>query len=261
MKLDGQVAVVTGAASGIARALCGVLGAEGARLVLVDRNEDGLRSLSEELSEAGVQAVAATADVSDRDGLQAAIRGGAAELGPVDLLVACAGITGVTLVDDMDVELVERIVRTNYLGVVYAVSAVLPEMVARGRGQIVGVSSLAGCRGMPFSAAYSASKAAVSTYLESLRPSLRRSGVAVTTVLPGFVRTPLMENAPLKPPMRMLEPEEAARYVLRAILRRKRSYCFPWGVSLGVRALKWLPAGVYDRTMSRAAQKIPSLTY
>ncbi len=99
--------------------------------------------------------------------------------------------------------------RVNLLGVVYAIEAVLPDMLARGSGQIVALSSLAGCRGMPFSAAYSASKAALANYLESLRPPLRRRGIAVTTVLPGFVRTPLMANASVQPPMAMMEPEGA----------------------------------------------------
>jgi short-subunit dehydrogenase len=255
------VAVVTGAASGIGRALCPLLGREGARLVLIDRDAAGLESLAAELARDGIVAAAATVDVRQRAALAEAVRRLAAAWGPVDLLVACAGVTGVTLVDDLEVERVEAIVRINFLGLVYAIDAVLPEMVARRKGQIVGVSSLAGCRGMPFSAGYSASKAAVSRYLESLRPALRKRGVTVTTVCPGFVRTPLMENAALKPPIRMLEPAAAARYVLKAISGRRRYYCFPWGIGFGVRLLQWLPARFYDWTMSRAAAKIPDLTY
>ena len=261
MKLNDRVAVVTGAASGIGRALCPVLGGRGARLILIDRNREGLESLAAELADDGVVCRAATADVARRDDVCGAIRLLAAELGPVDLLVACAGITGVTLVDDLAVEELEAIARVNYLGTAYAIDAVLPEMIKRRRGQIVGISSLAGCRGMPFAAAYSASKAAVATYLESLRPALRRRGIVVTTVCPGFVRTPLMENVSLKPPVRMLQPEVAAGYVLRAILRRSRFYCFPWGIGLGVRLLQRLPAAVYDWTMGRTAQRIPDLTY
>ena len=261
MKLKDRVVVVTGAASGIARALCPMLGREGARLILIDRNTAGLNSLSRKLNDTGVSAAAATADVRDRGELQRTIGTLAADFGPVDLLIASAGITGVTLVDDMQVEQLEAITEVNFLGVVYAIDAVLPQMLDRRRGHIVGISSLAGSRGMPFSAAYSASKAALSRYLESLRPFLRKKGIAVTTVCPGFVRTPLMENAPLKPPMGMLEPRQAAACVLHAILRRKRYYSFPWGISLGIRLLKWLPAGVYDRTMRRAAERIPDLTY
>lgn len=261
MTMPGAVAVVTGAASGIGRALCPLLGREGARLVLIDRDGAGLESLAAELAKEGIAAASATVDVRERVTLRDAVRRLAAPWGPVDLLVACAGITGVTLVDDLTVDRLEAIARINFLGLVYAIDAVLPEMVQRRQGQIVGVSSLAGCRGMPFSAGYSASKAAVSRYLESLRPALRKRGIAVTTVCPGFVRTPLMENAALKPPIRMMEPAVAARYVLKAIVGRRRYYCFPWGIGFGVRLLQWLPARLYDWTMSRAAAKIPDLTY
>jgi len=261
VRLSDCVAVVTGAASGIGRALCPLLGRRGARLVLIDRDSAGLDSLAAELAAANIRSATVTVDVRQRAALGQAIRSAAADLGPVDLLVACAGITGVTLVDDLDVEQIETLVRVNLLGVAYAIDAVLPEMLQRQQGHIVGVSSLAGCRGMPFSAGYSASKAALSRYLESLRPALRKRGIAVTTVCPGFVRTPLMEHAPLKPPMRMLEPQEAARYVLKAIVRRKRFYSFPWRIALGVGVLQWLPARWYDWTMSRAARKVPGLKY
>lgn len=261
MTMRDQVAVVTGAASGIGRALCPLLGREGARLALIDRDAAGLESLGVELAKENIPATSAAVDVRERGALRDAIQRLAAPWGPVDLLVACAGVTGVTLVDDLAVDRLEAIARINFLGLVYAIDAVLPEMVARRQGQIVGVSSLAGCRGMPFSAGYSASKAAVTRYLESLRPALRKRGVAVTTVCPGFVRTPLMENAALKPPIEMMEPAAAARYVLKAIRGRRRYYCFPWGIGFGVRLLQWLPARLYDWTMSRAAAKIPDLTY
>jgi short-subunit dehydrogenase len=99
------------------------------------------------------------------------------------------------------------------------------------------------------------------TYLESLRPSLRRRGIAVTTVLPGFVRTPLMANAPIQPPMTMMEPEVAARHILRAIRRRSRVYAFPWSTSLLLNVLRWLPPWLYDWCMARGAAHIPNVTY
>jgi short-subunit dehydrogenase len=261
MTLHGKVAVVTGAASGMGRALCRELAREGVRLGLLDRNVDGLVSLAEELRASGVACSHAAADVSDRRAVRAAIDALTAELGPIDLLITCAGITGATLVDDLAVEQTEAIVRVNFLGVVYVIDAVLPDMLARGSGHIVALSSLAGCRGMPFSAAYSASKAALTSYLESLRPPLRRRGVAVTTVLPGFVRTPLMANALVQPPMAMMEPETAARYILRAIRRRSRVYAFPWSTSLLLGVLRWLPAWLYDWCMARGAAHVPNVTY
>jgi 3-oxoacyl-[acyl-carrier protein] reductase len=261
MSLHGKVAVVTGAASGMGRALCHELTREGVRVALLDRNAEGLASLEAELRERGASCCRAVADVSDRQGVRSAIDALAGELGPVDVLVACAGITGVTLVDDLAVEQTEAILRVNLLGVIYALDAVLPDMLARQSGHIVALGSLAGCRGMPFSAAYSASKAALMTYLESLRPPLRRRGIAVTTVLPGFVRTPLMEGAPAQPPMAMMEPEAAARHILRAIQRRSRVYAFPWSTSLLLSVLRWLPPWLYDWCMARGAGYIPNVTY
>jgi short-subunit dehydrogenase len=261
MTLRGTVAVVTGAASGMGRALCHELAREGVRLGLLDRDADGLVSLEMDLRQKGAVCCRALADVSERPAVRTALAAIRAELGPVDLLIACAGITGTTLVDDLDVERTEAILRVNVLGVVYALEAVLPDMIARQRGHVVALSSLAGCRGMPFSAAYSASKAALIMYLESLRPPLRRRGIAVTTVLPGFVRTPLMANAPVQPPMKMMEPEAAARHILRAIRRRSRVYSFPWSTSLLLRVLQLLPPWLYDWCMARGAAHIRNVFY
>jgi short-subunit dehydrogenase len=261
MTLRDKVAVVTGAASGMGRALCHELARENVRLGLLDCNADGLDSLAGELRAEGATCAIAPADVSDREAIRSAIHALAGELGPVDLLVACAGISGATLVEDLAVEQTEALVRINLLGVAYAIDAVLPDMLARGGGQIVALSSLAGCRGMPFSAAYCASKAALSNYLESLRPSLRRRGIAVTTVLPGFVRTPLMAGALVQPPIPMMEPEAAARHILRAIRRKSRVYAFPWSTSVMLGILRWLPAWLYDWCMARGAAQVPNVTY
>jgi short-subunit dehydrogenase len=99
------------------------------------------------------------------------------------------------------------------------------------------------------------------TYLESLRPPLRRRGILVTTVLPGFVNTPLMANAPVRPPMAMMEPEAAAQHILRAIRRRSRVYAFPWSTSLLLTVLRCLPAWLYDWCMVRAASHVPDVAY
>jgi short-subunit dehydrogenase len=261
MTLREKAAIVTGAASGMGRALCHELAREGVRLGLLDRNADGLVSVAEELRAGGATCFRAAADVTDRVAVRTAIDSLVRDLGPVDLLVACAGITGATLIDDMAIEQTEAILRVNFLGVAYTIDAVLPGMLARGSGHIVALSSLAGCRGMPFSAAYSASKAALATYLESLRPPLRRRGIFVTTVLPGFVRTPLMANAPVQPPIAMMEPEKAAQYILSAIRRRSRVYAFPWRASLVLGVLRWLPPWLYDWCMARGAAHIPNVTY
>jgi short-subunit dehydrogenase len=261
MRLRGQVAVVTGAASGMGRALCRELARAGTRLGLLDRNADGLSALAGELTAAGTRCATAVVDVRDRAAVRAGIDSLAERLGPVELLAACAGITGATLVEDLAVAEAEDILRVNLLGVAYAIDAVLGGMLARGRGHIVALSSLAACRGVPFSAAYCASKAALVTYLESLRPALRRRGITVTTVLPGFVRTPLMENARVRAPVAWMEPAEAARHIMQAVRRRYRVHAFPWGTRLGIAVLGWLPPRLYDWCMVRGAARIPDVPY
>ncbi len=96
---------------------------------------------------------------------------------------------------------------------------------------------------------YSASKAALIAYLEALRPGLRRRGVTVTTVCPGFVRTRLSTSVPYQRPLKMIEPEEAARHLVRAVLKRPRNCIFPFGMRIGLAVLKYMPDSFFDRLM------------
>ena len=261
MHFTDRVVLLTGAAGGIGRALSFRLGRAGARLGLIDRNADGLAALESELKAAGVRCGVAVADVRVRDETRAAVEGLSTALGPVDILVAGAGLCGFSVVDDLAVPQLEAILQVNFLGVVYAIEAVLPGMLQRANGQIVGIASLAAVRALPFESAYCASKAALATYLESLRPTLRRRGIKVTTIFPGFVRTPLLENllttsgAPAPPGV--IEADKAATIIAEAIRRGRRVSCFPRSTSWLAHASRWLPAGIYDRVMTRLASRIP----
>ena len=146
----------------------------------------------------------------------------------------------------------------NVLGVARTIEAVLPGMIARGRGHIVGISSVAGYRGLPWMPGYSASKAALTTYLEALRPALKIRGVKVTTLHPGFVRTGMTVEAPFRRPVPMLEPEEAAGYVVRAVERRPRDSTFPLSAALGMGLLRRLPNRAFDYCMDKAGPEGPS---
>ncbi|MFN4258615.1 MAG: SDR family NAD(P)-dependent oxidoreductase [Gemmataceae bacterium] len=261
MHFQDQVIVVTGAASGIGRAVCRALAHEGACLGLLDRDAEGLDTLVAELRVGGTDCAAAPVDVRDRFALHKVMEEIAAQLGPVDIVIASAGISAVTLVDDLDVEMTEKMIQVNLMGVANTIDAVLPSMLARGTGHIVGIASLAGRRGMPFSAAYCASKAGLIAYLDGLRPGLRQRGILVTTILPGFVRTPLMERDLIKPPVSMMTPEQAAGYVVWAIHRRKRVYAFPFTSRCFMGMLRWLPAAVHDWLMVKGAELSPHLKY
>src|SRR5262249_7925676 len=182
----------------------------------------------------------AAADVGDRAQTLAAIRRLAAQLGPADLLIANAGVGMPTLLDPMNISDIETMVRVNLLGVVYAIEAVLPDMLRCRRGHLAAVSSLAAYKGMPGESAYCASKAAVNTYLEGLRIHLRDKGIAVTTLCPGFVRTPMTAINEFHMPW-LLEAEEAARRIVRALARRRKVYNFPWQTALLIKLTRWLP--------------------
>src|SRR5947209_8538695 len=154
-----------------------------------------------------------------------------------------------TQLDPMNVADIEAMFRINVLGVVYAIEAVLPEMLRRGRGHLAAVSSLAAYKGMPGESAYCASKAALNTYLEGLRIHLRDKGIAVTTLCPGFVRTPMTAMNEFHMPW-LLEADAAARRMVRALRRRRKVYNFPWQTSLLMKVTSWLPDWLVARVVS-----------
>jgi short-subunit dehydrogenase len=254
--LWGEVAVVTGAAGGIGSALCHTLAVAGCRLGLVSRTSAKLDALVEELRPTEAPLSAHAVDVGDRAALTAALAAIESELGPVDLLIHNAGVARVTQATAPNLDDFEEMLRVNYLGGVYAVAAVLPGMIARGHGRIVTISSLGARRGMAWSAGYSASKAAISTYLESLRPALRRRGINVTTVFLGFVDTPMTAALPLGLPLLMMRPQTAAKHILRAILRGRREVSAPWHEASGSGMLRLLPPWAFDLFMSNIGRLV-----
>ncbi|OAI51803.1 hypothetical protein AYO44_04865 [Planctomycetaceae bacterium SCGC AG-212-F19] len=242
------VAVVTGASSGIGWALAKVLAAEGWQVGLVARRTDLLQRLTEEIRATGGTAAHATADVGDRQQTLDAIHAIATQLGPVDLLVANAGVGKPTLLNPVNIADIEAMIRVNLLGVIYSIEAVLPAMLQRRTGHLAAVSSLGSYKGLPGESAYCASKAAVNTYMEGLRIQLRGQGIAVTTLCPGFVRTP-MTSVNTSPMPFLLEPEEAARRIVRALRRRRKVFNFPWQMTLLMKMVGWLPDWIVARAL------------
>ena len=262
MHTGEQVIIVTGAASGIGRELCRLFGRRRAKIGLVDREQSKLESFADELCQAGVPCTAAVADVCQREEVQNAVHQIVAALGPADILIPCAGICRASTVDDLKMSHVEEIVRTNFLGTVYMIEAVLPSMLARKRGQIAGISSMAGVRGIPFEPAYSASKAAVAAYLESLRSELRHRGIIITTVFPGYVQTPLLDeiNGMMGADMsagKAFTSNAAATRIMKAIERRRSYVYFPGRLGLSVRISRLMPPRMYDRIMGRMFSRFP----
>lgn len=247
-----KVVLITGASSGIGSSLAIELGRLGARVGLVARRVDELAKIAREVETAGGAALALPCDVRDAEALKAATEALRAKFGAIDLLVANAGIGATTPAENLRADEVERVFSINVMGAVNGVTAVLPQMLERKSGHLVAISSLAGSRGLPKSAAYCASKAAMSAFFESLRVDLRGKGIDVTVIHPGFIKTPLTAGRQAKMPF-LMELDDATKRILHAIETRRRSYWFPFPLSTLVRAMRAMPDGVYDYLAARSS--------
>lgn len=249
--------MVTGASSGIGEALAREVARRGARVGLTARRGDFLERLADEIQAAGGAAIWSAADVMDEAASSAALRELRERLGPLDVFVANAGIGLATPAGGFSAELVARIVETNLLAVARGIEEVLPEMLERGSGRIVGVSSLAGYRGLPDYSGYSASKAGVTAMLEGLRVELRPKGVDVIVVHPGYVRTPMIEHADRPLPF-VVEADRAARIIANGIASRRRRIDFPWPMTWLAGMGRFLPAWAYDLSVARLMPRLPN---
>ncbi len=238
-----RVALITGAGSGIGRQLACMLAEQGARVAALDVRPEGLSQLAVEL--AGKTFATATADVTDLTAMRAAVADLEGRLGPTDLLVACAGIGRKTEATPFQAEEINEHIRINLIGVVNSIDTVLSGMQQRRSGQLVVLSSLASYRGLPMMSGYCASKAGVNALLDSLRVELRTSGIAVTTVCPGWIRTPMTASIRL-PDSEVMEVDQAAAVILNAIRRRKAFVAFPRKLVWRVRLLRYLPRRIAD---------------
>lgn len=242
---SNKVVMITGASSGIGRGLAFALAKRGAHVGLVARRADTLAEIAQEIEAQGGRAIVLPADVQDDQALRGVADRLRDEAGPIDVLVANAGIAPTADAAELQPQSVAEVLNVNVIGAANSVAAVMPEMVARGQGQLVVISSLAAYRGLPKSAAYCASKAAVSAFFESLRLDLEPRGIDVTIIHPGFIKTPLNAGRQAKMPF-LMEVDGAVEKIVKAIEKRKRSYAFPWQLATIVRAGLLMPIPLYD---------------
>jgi short-subunit dehydrogenase len=163
--------------------------------------------------------------------------------------------------DQLSPERDQLLFQINLLGVARTLHAALPGLRRSGRGWFAGVSSLVALRGLPFTGAYCGSKAGIADYLEGVRPWLAAERIGLTVIYPGYVRTALTERGAVRPPIKMLEPEEAATYILQALAAGRPACQFPPRLAFGLKLLRWLPAKTYDRLMARSAARMTHLRY
>jgi short-subunit dehydrogenase len=251
----GSVALITGAGSGLGRELARQLARDGVAIAALDRAADGLATLEQELTRAGQRIAWAVADVTDA----AAVREQAAkleqQLGPIDLLIASAGVGIETSAFALNADDVAKVIEVNLIGVANSIAAVLPGMIERRRGHISAISSLASLRGVPRMLAYCASKSGVNALLEGLRAEVHSHGITVTTICPGWIRTPM--TAQIKKPMPgLMEVEDAARRIINGLRRRTPFLAFPRAVAWRLRLLRWLPSSWSDWLIRRMTGKV-----
>lgn len=248
---------ITGASSGIGAALAQAYAAQGARLALVARRREALEALRLSLPNAGQHCVYAL-DVTDHAALAAAAADFMQAVGPVQVVIANAGISVGTLSEySGDLPVFARVLETNLLATVATFAPFIAAMKSCAAPQdcrLVGIASVAGIRGLPGAEAYSASKAAVISYCESLRVELKDSGIRVVTITPGYIDTPMTRRNAYAMPFLMPVEKFAARAV-RAIAAGDSYRVIPWQMGVVAKLLRLLPNPLYDFAFARAPHK------
>jgi short-subunit dehydrogenase len=250
-----QHCLVTGASSGLGRALAIALADRGAHVGLVARRASELEILANSLTGRGHKAAYAVADVTQVGPLRDAVRQLESSLGPCVVLLANAGIYRQTNGAAYDGDRAAAVFTTNIIGVSNSLAAVLPGMVARGRGHICAISSLGGFVSLPAAGAYCASKTALAVLMKSIRLDTASRGIHVTTAFPGFIDTPMITEGERHLLPKLVPADRAAAVILRAVERRRREVAFPFGTWLGCQIARLLPWPAYYWVM----QHIPHL--
>ena len=250
---DPRTILITGASSGIGEALAESYARPGVTLVLTGRDRERLDAVAARCMERGAAVRAATVDVADR----AAMADWLAQVDrktPVDLCIANAGISGGTGRRGESEEQARRILAVNVDGVLNTIHPLIGPMTARGRGQLALVSSLAGFRGYPGAPAYCASKAAVRSYGESLRLDLRRTGIEVSVICPGFVRSRITDGNRFPMPF-LMDADRAAMIIRRGLERNRGRIAFPLPTYLMAWTIAALPPVLADVLLAHTPEK------
>jgi len=235
-----KTAWITGASSGIGLELARLLDGKVTHLAVAARSQDKLSKLAAQCK----NVVSYPLDVTDADAVVDSVGDIEAAAGPIDLAVLNAGVWQLMDVAEHDLKAIRTGIEVNYMGVVHAINALLPGMLARGAGQIAIVASVAGYRGLPRSAAYGPTKAALINLAETLRTELAPRGITVSVVNPGFVDTPMTRDNPFPMP-NIISAKDAAQSLLAGLERRKYEIIFPRAFVFAMKLLRLLPNAMY----------------
>ena len=243
---------ITGASSGIGQALAEHYAKEGAIIGLAARRQDLLNTLQDSLT---TETITYALDVRDAEALAGAANDFISRFGAPDIVIANAGVSAGTLTENRDdIKTFKGVIDINLLGMVHTFQPFIESMKQAGKGSLVGIASVAGIRGLPGAGAYSASKAAVIAYLESLRVELCINGIHVTTIAPGYIKTPMTDINEYAMPF-LMAPEVAAKKFAQAIAKKKRFIVIPWQMGWLARVMRFLPPWLWDTMMKHAPRK------
>ena len=261
--MKDKVVIITGGTSGIGRALAFEFGTKGSKIVITGRNAEALDETVTALRAQGIGAMGVKADVTSPDDNRRMAEEAVREFGRIDVLINNAGISMRAVFEDVDVEVIKKVMDINFYGTVYATRYCLSEII-RNKGSVIGISSIAGFRGLPARTGYSASKFAMNGFLEALRTELLHSGVHVLTACPGFTASNIRKRSltgdgsaqgesPRKEE-KMMTAEECAAHIYNATLRRKRTLILTAQGKLAVLLNKWFPS-LADRMVYNVMKK------
>ena len=246
-----KIAIITGASSGIGKACAIQFANNGYHVVLAARDEQKLNIIKSEIEKSGGEALIVVTDVSDKNSCQNLVEKTVEAFGCIDVLINNAGISMRALFADADLEVLHKVMNINFWGTVYCTKFVLPYLI-KNKGSLVGVSSIAGKKGLPGRTAYSASKFAMEGFLECVRTENLKTGLHVLVACPGFTASAIRERAldnkgnpqgeSPRAESEMMQPEEVAKEIYNAVIKRKRDLILTPQGKLTVFLNKFFPA-------------------
>jgi short-subunit dehydrogenase len=240
--------VITGASQGIGKAITEEYASSGHNLVLLSRNVDAIKQLSEYINSKGGKCFCKRCDVSDYNSVEEGIEFAHTSLGTIDIAVLNAGIGSPEWISSFRSKEFKKVFETNTFGIAYCLEFLIPIMKAQSYGKIAGVTSLGDVRGYAGSSSYSASKSAASILLESARVELKSLNITVITIRPGFVKTAMTDKNEFKMPF-LMSTEKAAKIIVKGIAQNKSIVQFPFLTVNATRIIKNLPNWFYDWLM------------
>jgi dehydrogenase/reductase SDR family member 7B len=249
--MHDKVVIITGGTSGIGKALAETFGKAGSKILITGRNTAELEATVNELRAKSITISGLRADVTVEDDNRKMAEEAVRLYGRIDILINNAGISMRALFSEVDLDVVKKVMDINFYGVLYATKYCLPQ-ITQNKGSVIGISSIAGFRGLPGRTGYSASKFALNGFLEVLRTELLKTGVHVLTACPGFTASNIRQRALTKDGKqqgesprqeeKMMSAEECARHIYNATVKRKRTLVLTTQGKLAVFLNKWLPS-------------------